>query len=200
MQIRHFAAIAALALTGALLAAPQASSAPEASLPRTADGKPNLARHLAGVRAPRRRSPGSRRPKQHVGRPFGRRGRRNPLSAVGGREESRELRESAEGRSAGASATCPASLAIMYLDFPFQIFQTPRGDRHGLRVVAGLSPDPHRRQPAPRDLDSWMGDSRGHWEGDTLVVDVAQSTTTKHGSTWRETFTATRSTWSSATA
>ena len=30
------------------------------------------------------------------------------------------------------------------------------------------------------DVDFWMGDSGGHWEGDTLVVDVADN----HSQTW----------------
>ena len=73
-----------------------------------------------------------------------------------------------------AQCYMPGVPRIMYLDFPFQIFQTPQAVAIDLRMVAGLSPDLHRRQlRTPTDFDSWMGDSRGHWEGDTLVVDVS---------------------------
>ena len=62
---------------------------------------------------------------------------------------------------------------INYLPFPFQIFQTPKFVAiayeydHATRTI---SLDGSKHLP---DIDFWMGDSRGHWEGDTLVVDVA---------------------------
>jgi hypothetical protein len=58
-----------------------------------------------------------------------------------------------------------------YMPFPFQIFQNP-GEILMVYEYKGASRtiymDPHREAPT----DSWMGSSNGHWEGDTLVVDV----------------------------
>jgi hypothetical protein len=60
-----------------------------------------------------------------------------------------------------------------YLPFPFQIFQTPK-------YVAMLYEYSHTYRVIYTDgtahtegLDFWMGDSRGRWDGNTLVVDVA---------------------------
>lgn len=59
-----------------------------------------------------------------------------------------------------------------YLPFPFQIIQVPGHVAiayefvHAQRVVY-TNGTPHRE-----DVEFWMGDSRGTWEGDTLVVDV----------------------------
>lgn len=61
---------------------------------------------------------------------------------------------------------------ITYLPFPFQIFQTPKFVAiayeydHATRTVYL---DGSKHLP---DIDFWMGDSRGHYEGNTLVVDV----------------------------
>jgi len=71
----------------------------------------------------------------------------------------------------------PGVPRIMYMPFPFQIFQTPDSvvmvfeyDR-GMRMIY-TNGTPHPRGP----LNFWMGDARGHWEGDTLVADVTYFT------------------------
>jgi hypothetical protein len=57
--------------------------------------------------------------------------------------------------------------------FPFQIVQSPKQITilyeyaHAVRNIFVDTPHPRG------GLDWWLGDSRGRWEGDTLVVDVA---------------------------
>jgi hypothetical protein len=68
----------------------------------------------------------------------------------------------------------PGVPRITYMGFPFQIVQTPNYVAmayewgHAYRIVytnGTTHPDP--------GVEFWMGDSRGRYEGDTLVVDVA---------------------------
>jgi len=69
---------------------------------------------------------------------------------------------------------------ITYMPYPFQILQTP--DQivmtyewvHSIRNIYMGG----ERMPGP--IEWYMGDSRGRWEGDTLVVDVTHFT----GETW----------------
>jgi hypothetical protein len=67
-----------------------------------------------------------------------------------------------------------------YLPFPFQIVQTPT---HILITYefAGASRIIYMDRPDfESPVDTWMGHSRGRWEGETLVVDVTSFT----GDTW----------------
>ena len=65
----------------------------------------------------------------------------------------------------------PGVPRITYMPYPFQIFQTPAHIAityeyvHAVRRI-------FMQGPHPDDIEWFMGDSRGHWEGDTLVVDV----------------------------
>jgi hypothetical protein len=59
-----------------------------------------------------------------------------------------------------------------YLPFPFQIIQsqTDLAIVYEYRTANRLINVARHREP---HVDSWMGTSNGHWEGDTLVVEVA---------------------------
>ena len=69
----------------------------------------------------------------------------------------------------------PGVPRIMALDYPFQIFQTPSIVAMTFEWQLDYRLIHTDGTPHPEDLDFWMGDSRGHWEGDTLVVEVASN-------------------------
>jgi len=93
--------------------------------------------------------------------------------ALARRDENRRNR-----RTADPEAKCyqPGVPRITYMPFPFRIVQA--ADQvtmmyeyiHGVRNVYMNS-----KHPAG-PIDWWMGDSRGRWEGNTLVVDVVHLT------------------------
>jgi len=66
-----------------------------------------------------------------------------------------------------------------YMPFPFQIFQTNR-DILITYQFAGATRTINMGKPTEAPTDYWMGWSTGHWEGDTLVVDV----TSQNDQTW----------------
>jgi hypothetical protein len=58
-----------------------------------------------------------------------------------------------------------------YMPYPFQIVQSASA----ISIVyeyAGAVRSIFLKDPGPPPVDSWMGQSVGHWEGDTLVIDV----------------------------
>ncbi|MBZ5634613.1 MAG: hypothetical protein LAO55_15930 [Acidobacteriia bacterium] len=165
--------ITAVVLSTALFAAAQGTPAPrQQPLPRTAEGKPNL----AGIW--QASSTAAADLQSHVAS-------LNMLagwSVVDGNEipyqpwAAKKKAENFQNRqSADPLSKCymPGVPRIMYLDFPFQIFQTPKAITMAFEWELDYRLIYTDGTPHPTDENFWMGDSRGHWEGDTLVVDVA---------------------------
>ncbi len=79
-----------------------------------------------------------------------------------------------------AKCYLPGVPRLNYMPFPFQIVQTPDEimtlyeNVHAVRYI--FMKGAHPKGP----IDWWLGDSRGRWEGDTLVVDVVHF----NGQTW----------------
>jgi hypothetical protein len=58
-----------------------------------------------------------------------------------------------------------------YMPYPFQILQSSSAVFIAYEY-AGAVRNVYLKDPGPPPVDSWMGQSVGHWEGDTLAVDV----------------------------
>jgi hypothetical protein len=172
MHTHRLIVVTAMALASALVAAPPGTSdSPQQNLPRTADGKPDfqgiwqatstaaadLQDHVASLHMLAGRSvvAGGTIPYQ-------------PWAAKQ-RAENFQNRQTADPLS---KCYIPGVPRVMYLDFPFQIFQTPSLIAMTFEWSLDYRVVYTNGTPHPADMDGWMGDSRGHWDGDTLVVDV----------------------------
>jgi hypothetical protein len=141
------------------------------ALPRTSDGKPDLSGIWQAVNAaawnilPHPAQPGVPAGLGVV------EGDEIPYNAAGAAKQRENF---ANRATADPESKCwlPGVPRVTYMPFPFQIFQTPTQISilyeyaHTVRNIFMNSP--HPRGP----IEWWMGDSRGRWEGDTLVVDV----------------------------
>jgi hypothetical protein len=67
-----------------------------------------------------------------------------------------------------------------YMPFPFQVVQTPKHILITYEFAAASRIIHMDRPDFESPIDTWMGHSRGRWEGETLVVDV----TSFNGQTW----------------
>ena len=171
-SVRLLIIAALFGLIPVLTPGPSVLAAQAAGIPRTPDGKPNLngfwqvlntanidiQDHQArpGVPAGQGIVEGNEIPYQP--------------SALKQKQENFANRATADPESKCFMAGVPR---VMYTPFPFQIIQMPElvtmlfEYAHNIRYVH-TNGSPHPEGP----LEWWMGDSRGRWEGDTLVVDV----------------------------
>jgi hypothetical protein len=66
-----------------------------------------------------------------------------------------------------------------YMPFPFQIFQSDSKFFIAYEY-AGAVRDIYLEDPGPPQIDTWMGQSHGYWDGDTFIVEVSGF----NGETW----------------
>jgi hypothetical protein len=157
-----------------MLASPMTGQSPGAgALPRTAEGKPDISGFWQVVNAAawdiqdHRAQPGVPAGQGVV------EGNEIPYQpwALARKKENFENRATADPER---NCYLPGVPRITYMPFPFQIVQS-RGELvvlyeyvHAVRTIHA----DETKHPADH-VESWLGDSRGHWEGDTLTVDLA---------------------------
>jgi hypothetical protein len=83
----------------------------------------------------------------------------------------RENQENWLSRDPEIKCYLPGVPRATYMPFPFQIVQSDRAFFISYEF-AGAVRNVYLKDPGPPQVDSWMGQSVGRWEGDTFVVDV----------------------------
>jgi hypothetical protein len=165
-----------IVFTALLTLAPVPAVAQSGAIPRMPDGRPNL-QGIWQVLAPAAWDIQDHSPR--LGVPAGQgivEGNEIPYqpAALKRKQENFASRATADPESKGYLPGVPRA---MYMPFPFQIVQTPTHlamtfeYAQAVRIVY-TNGTPHPRGP----IEWWMGDSRGKWDGDTLVVDVVHFT------------------------
>ena len=152
---------------------PAAAQAPTAKpqLPRTADGKPNL----QGVwQARSRASHGLEDHHASFGILPGRsvvEGGEIPYQdwAKKKRDENFATRLKADPLS---NCYMPGVPRLMYMEYPFQIFQARDHVAMAFEFAQIFRLIYTNGSKPVQGIEFWMGDSRGRWEGDVLMVDV----------------------------
>ena len=94
-----------------------------------------------------------------------------PYKPAGPRKEEAEQSQLAGRRIRKPNATWPGIPRSTYMPFPFQIIQSNQ-DILMAYEYASSNRLINMGKPIEAGSDTWMGTSNGHWEGDTLVVDV----------------------------
>ena len=169
-------AIATAAMAVSLLGSrPAAGQGPEATnqtrtLPRTSDGRPDLSGFWQVMNT------ASWNIEDHSaqqGVPAGQGVVEGEIPyqpwAAAKKKENFEHRQTADPET---KCYLPGVPRITYMPFPFQIVQTSNQITilyeyvHAVRYIFMTGTHP------PGHIDWWMGDSRGRWDGETLVVDL----------------------------
>ena len=93
----------------------------------------------------------------------------------------RKLENQADWAARDPEVKCylPGIPRATYMPHPFQIFQN-EGALFFAYQYAGAVRDIYLEDPGEAPIDSWMGQSYGYWDGDTLVVEV----TGQQDTTW----------------
>jgi hypothetical protein len=190
-----------IALAGAAAAAaafyaatPTVGQAPASRIPRTADGKPNLngiwqtlntanydlEAHMARPAMAMRPGPVIPVPAKEV----------IALGAVGSvpggmgvvvggsipyqpaaLEKKKENQEHWLERDPEIRCYLPGVPRATYMQFPFQVFQSDKAFFIAYEY-AGAVRNVYLKDPGPPQVDSWMGQSIGRWEGGTFVIET----------------------------
>ena len=83
-----------------------------------------------------------------------------------------ENRENWLDRDPEIKCYLPGVPRATYMPFPFQIFQSESMFFIAYEYAGALR-DVYLEDPGPPQVDTWMGQSTGHWEEDTFVVEAS---------------------------
>jgi hypothetical protein len=181
VSTKSFIVLAVTVIAGLFLQAPSvAAQTPSNTIPRTPDGKPNL----NGIWQVLNEANWDIQPHAAQASPvlaLGAAGAVPPgLGVVDGGEipylpgmAAKQKENFAKRLTLDPEIKCymPGVPRATYMPYPFQIVQSQNTVMF-LYEFAGAVRNINMGKAQPAPVDSWMGWSNGHWEGDTLVVDV----------------------------